>query len=91
MLELGQRGFNRRGLIEDLADALWYLVADLTGQPYPALARATIEGRAALPGISLALNDFGPDDIPDITPRLLDELVAWTNSVNEYRDQGGFA
>jgi hypothetical protein len=34
MLELGQRGFNRRGLIDDLATALGCSVADLTGQPY---------------------------------------------------------
>jgi transcriptional regulator with XRE-family HTH domain len=90
-LENGQRGFNRRGLIEDLADALGCAVADLTGQPYPTLDRATIEGRATLPGISLALNDFGPDDVPDVTPRSLDELVAWANSANEHRDQGRFA
>ncbi len=91
MLELGQRGFNRRGLIEDLAEALSCSVADLTGQPYLAPDRATAEGRAALPGISLALNDFGPDDVPDITPRSLDELVAWANSANEHRDQGRFS
>jgi hypothetical protein len=57
MLERGQRGFNRRGLIEDLADALACSVVDLTGQPYLAPDRATAQGRAALPGISLALND----------------------------------
>ncbi|MDQ3763407.1 MAG: helix-turn-helix transcriptional regulator [Actinomycetota bacterium] len=91
MLERGLRGFNRRGLIEDLAEALGCSVADLTGQPYPAPDRATIEGRAALPGISLALNDFGPDDVPDITPRPLDELVAWADSANEHRDQGRWA
>lgn len=34
MLERGQRGFNRRGLLEDLAEALGCSVADLTGQPY---------------------------------------------------------
>jgi transcriptional regulator with XRE-family HTH domain len=88
MLERGLRGFNRRGLIEDLADALGCSVADLTGQPYPTPDRATVEGRAALPGISLALNNFGPDDVPDVTPRPLDELVAWANSANEHRDQG---
>jgi transcriptional regulator with XRE-family HTH domain len=33
VLERGQRGFNRRGLIEDLAEALGCSVADLTGQP----------------------------------------------------------
>jgi transcriptional regulator with XRE-family HTH domain len=63
-LERGQRGFNRRGLIEDLAHALGCSVADLTGQPYLAPDRATVEGRAALPGISLALNDYGPDEVP---------------------------
>jgi transcriptional regulator with XRE-family HTH domain len=88
MLERGQRGFNRRGLIEDLADALACSVADLTGQPHPAPDRATAEGRTALPGISLALNDFGPDEVPDVTPRPLDELVAWADSANEHRDQG---
>jgi transcriptional regulator with XRE-family HTH domain len=91
MLELGQRGFNRRGLIEDLAEALGCSVADLTGQPYLAPDRATTEGREALPGISLALNDFGPDEVPDVTPRPLDELVAWANSANEHRDQGRFS
>jgi transcriptional regulator with XRE-family HTH domain len=39
MLELGQRGFNRRSLIEDLADALGCSVADLTGKPYLPPAR----------------------------------------------------
>jgi transcriptional regulator with XRE-family HTH domain len=33
-LERGQRGFNRRGLLDDLATALCCSVADLTGQPY---------------------------------------------------------
>jgi transcriptional regulator with XRE-family HTH domain len=41
MLERGLRGFNRRGLIEDVADALSCSVADLTGQPYPASDQAT--------------------------------------------------
>ncbi|MDQ3760725.1 MAG: helix-turn-helix transcriptional regulator [Actinomycetota bacterium] len=90
LLERGLRGFNRRGLIEDLAEALGCSVTDLTGQPYPAPDRATIEGRAALPGISLALNDVGPDEVPDVTPRPLDELVAWADSANEHRDQGRF-
>lgn len=45
-------------------------MADLTGQPYLPPDRATLEGRAALPGISLALNDVGPDEVPDLTPRL---------------------
>ncbi len=91
MLERGLRGFNRRGLVEDLAAALGCAVADLTGQPYLAPDRATAQGRAALPGISLALNEFGPDDVPDVHPRLLDELVAWADSANEHRDQGRYS
>ncbi|MGH3999909.1 MAG: helix-turn-helix domain-containing protein [Pseudonocardiaceae bacterium] len=91
MLEQGQRGFNRRGLIEDLADALGCSVTDLTGQPHLALDRATVQGRAALPGISLALNDYGPDEVPDVTPRPLDELVAWAEQANEHRDQGRYS
>ncbi len=91
MLERGLRGFNRRGLIEDLANALGCSVADLTGQPYLAPDRATAEGRVALSGISLALNDFGPDEVPDVTPRPLDELVAWADSANEHRDQAQFS
>ena len=90
-LERGQRGFNRRGLIEDLANALGCSVADLTGQPYLPPDRATLQGRAALPGISLALNDVSPDEVPDVTPRPLGELVAWADSANEYRDQAQFS
>jgi transcriptional regulator with XRE-family HTH domain len=90
-LERGKRGFNRRGLIENLANALGCSVADLTGQPYLAPDRATLEGRAALPGISLALNDYGPDEVPDLTPRPLDELLAWAEHANEHRDHGRFS
>jgi len=90
LLERGLRGFHRRGLLEDLAAALGCSVADLTGQPYLMQDRATAEGRVALPGIRLALNDFGPDDVPDVTPRSLDELVAWADSANEHRDQGRY-
>jgi transcriptional regulator with XRE-family HTH domain len=56
MLELGERGFNRRGLLEDLAAALGCSVADLTGQPYLSTDRSTADALAALPSIRLALN-----------------------------------
>jgi hypothetical protein len=46
-----------------------------------------MEGRAALLGISLALNDYGPDEVPDLTPRPIDELLAWAERANEHRDQ----
>ncbi|MGH3905791.1 MAG: helix-turn-helix domain-containing protein, partial [Pseudonocardiaceae bacterium] len=86
-LERGQRGFNRRGLLEDLAEALGCSVADLTGQPYHLPDRDTKAMFAALPGIQLALNDYGPDDIPDVTPRPLDELVTWADTVMLHWDQ----
>jgi transcriptional regulator with XRE-family HTH domain len=91
LLERGLRGFNRRGLIDDLAAALGCSAADLTGQPYLTPDRATLEGRAALPGISLAFNDVGLDEVPDLIPRPLDELVAWAERANEHRDQGRFS
>ncbi len=45
-LENSRRGFNRRGLIEDLADALGCSVADLTGQPYLPPDRASAAAQA---------------------------------------------
>src|SRR6478672_11727744 len=75
MLELGQRGFNRRGLLEDLAAELDCSVADLTGQPYLPTDRSAADALAALPSIRLALNDFGPMDVPDVTLRQVEALV----------------
>ncbi|MBV9143182.1 MAG: hypothetical protein JO115_20085 [Pseudonocardiales bacterium] len=53
---------HRRGLIEDLANALGCSVADLTGQPYLPPDRASAAALTTLPSIRLALNDFGPID-----------------------------
>ncbi|MBV9030468.1 MAG: helix-turn-helix transcriptional regulator [Pseudonocardiales bacterium] len=90
-LELGQRGFNRRGLIEDLANALGCSVADLTGQPYPALDRATKDALATLPSIRLVLNDFGPTDVPDVTPRPLEALASLADEANEHCGQAHYS
>lgn len=87
MLETGQRGFHRRGLLEDLAGALGCSVTDLTGQPYLPVNRDTADAVVAVPGIQVALHNYGPDDVPDVRPRSLDELVAWVQTANEYRDQ----
>ena len=80
MLELGQRGFNRRGLIEDLAEALGCSVADLTGQPYLVVDRASADTAATIPGVSAALHDTTLDDIPDVPARPLPELVLATSA-----------
>lgn len=86
-LENGKRRFERRGLLENLAAALGCSVADLTGQPYPPPDRDTADSLATLPGIRLAFGDYGPDDVPDVTPGPLDEMVTWARQVDEYRDQ----
>lgn len=91
MLERGQRGFNRRGLIEDLAGALGCSVTDLTGQPYLPVDRDTADALAAVPGIQVALHNYGPDDVPDVRPRSLDELVAWAQTADGHRDQARFS
>ncbi|HEV7651311.1 MAG TPA: helix-turn-helix transcriptional regulator [Actinophytocola sp.] len=84
MLELGQRGFERRGLLEDLAGALGCAVKDLTGQPYLTGDRDSAEALATLPPLSIALYDATLDDVPDIPARPIDKLVAWTATANEH-------
>lgn len=82
-LELGKHQFERRGLLEDLANAVGCSVSDLTGQPYLPTNRASADALATLPGISLALNDSTLDDVPDVPARPLDELVRWARRANE--------
>jgi transcriptional regulator with XRE-family HTH domain len=91
MLETGRRGFNRRGLLEDLARSLGCSVADLTGQPYLPVDRASADALAALPSIRLALNDFGPMDVPDVTPRLLEALASLADKANEQCGQANYS
>jgi hypothetical protein len=38
-------------------------------------------------GIQVALYNYRPDDVPDVRPRSLDELVAWAQTANDHRDQ----
>ena len=72
MLERGLRGFNRRGLVEDLAEALGCSVTDLTGQPY---VQSTVDVVVSLDAIRLALNDYSLDERPVASPRPLEALV----------------
>ena len=90
-LELGQRGFNRRGLLEDLAAALGCSVADLTGQPYLPTDRNTADALAALPSIRLALNDFGPMDLPDVPLLPVEALATLTDKANEQCGQAHYS
>jgi len=91
MLELGQRGFNRRGLIDDLATALGCSVADLTGQPYLPPDRATADAMATVPGIELAVCDCTLRDVPDIPARPVTELARLARQANTYSDEARYA
>jgi transcriptional regulator with XRE-family HTH domain len=86
MLERGQRGFNRRGLIEDLANALGCSVADLTGQPYLPPDRATANAMTMVPGVELAIHDCTLNDVPDMPVRPLAELVKLARLANLHCD-----
>jgi transcriptional regulator with XRE-family HTH domain len=90
MLEHGQRGFNRRGLIEDLADALGCSVADLTGQPYLPPDRESALAKAVIAQIERGLNEATLDDVPDLQPRPLDALDDWARSAMELRDTASY-
>jgi transcriptional regulator with XRE-family HTH domain len=91
MLERGLRGFNRRGLVHDLADALGCSVADLTGQPYLAPDRQSAEAAAAVTEISAALHDATLDDLPDIPARPVTELVKASALAHDCADDARYA
>lgn len=86
-LENGLRAFERRSLIERLADALGCSIIDLTGEPYVPVDRVSAEGLATIPGIEHALNDCTLDDVPDIPARPVTVLAAAVDTANEQRDQ----
>ena len=90
-LETGQRRFIRRGLIEDIAQALSCSVADLTGQPFPPPDRASADALAGLTDVRLALYDRTLDDVPDIPARPVDQLAALASQANTYTDETRYA
>jgi transcriptional regulator with XRE-family HTH domain len=91
MLERGLRGFNRRGLIEDLAAALGCSVVDLTGQPYAQRADPwTADAVASLDDIRVALHDYALDERPAASPRPLKALVSETDGASAHRDQARY-
>lgn len=91
MPELGQRGFNRRGLVEDLANALGCSVAHLTGQPYLPPDRESARAKAVITEIERGLNEATLDDVPDLRPRPLDLLGAWVKSATKLRNATSYA
>ncbi|MGH3789084.1 MAG: helix-turn-helix domain-containing protein [Pseudonocardiaceae bacterium] len=87
MLERGQRGFNRRGLLEDLAAALGCSVADLTGQPYLPPDRASADALATLPAVSIALHECSLADVSDVAVRPVEQLAALVTRANRHVDE----
>jgi transcriptional regulator with XRE-family HTH domain len=90
MLERGLRGFHRRGLIEDLADALGCSVADLTGQPYLPPDRESARAKTMIAQIERGLNEATLDEVPDLRPRPLDVLDGWARHARELRDTASY-
>ena len=90
MLEHGQRGFNRRGLLEDLAGALGCSVVDLTGQPYLPPDRTSAETLAALPSIREVIYDSTVHNAPQVQVRPVEQLAAAVRRANEFRDAGRY-
>ncbi|MQA10775.1 MAG: helix-turn-helix domain-containing protein [Pseudonocardiaceae bacterium] len=86
MLERGERRFERRGLVEDLASALGCSPADLTGQPYLPPDSETAAGKRVVARIEQGLNDATLDDVPDMRPRDLSDLRELVESHARSRD-----
>jgi transcriptional regulator with XRE-family HTH domain len=90
MLERGERRFDRRGLIESIANVLGCAPTELTGQPYPAQDRATAEVLAALSQISVALYDCTLSDMPDVSARPVAVLVELAHLANIHTDESKY-
>ncbi len=90
LLENGRRRFARRGLLEDLANALGCSVIDLTGQPFPPADREIAEGKHVIALIEAGLNDATLDDVPDLRPRPLSELRHAVYGTARLRDEGQY-
>lgn len=90
MLERGERAFNRRGLLEDLARVIGCSVADLTGQPYHLPDRQNAGLTAAVAAISTALHDTTLDDAPDVPIRPLPELAQATARAHAHIDEAEY-
>jgi hypothetical protein len=91
MLETGSKGFTRRGLIEDIAEALSCSVSDLTGQPFLAPDRQSADAMTMVPGVELAIHDCTLDDVPDMPARPIAQLVNLARQANAHCDETQYA
>lgn len=88
MLERGERPFDKRQLINDVANALGCSPRDLTDEAYGPADHASAEALAVIPPLLLAVHDSSFDDVPvDIPARSVEELVVAVRQANLRRDQ----
>lgn len=90
-LENGKKGFTRRGLIEDIAEALGCSVADLTGQPYLAPDRQSASAASGIPALAVAVYDATLDDVPDVPARPVAVLAQAAREANAQADHVQYA
>lgn len=91
MLESGERRFERRGQIENLANAIGCPVAVLTGQPYLPVDRATADALAVVPGIREAILGATLDEPFERAARPVAELAQGAQQAQEHLDQDRYA
>lgn len=90
MLERGKRGWERRGLIEDVAAAIGCSVADLTGHVHLPVDRGSADALARMPQLTVALYEMPLDDAPEVRARPLPELVTAVAQANEHCEEARY-
>lgn len=89
-LENGQAAFSRRGLIEDLAEALGCSPADLTGGPNLMPDRRALDAASAIPALTVALHDIDFDDLPDLPIRPVQVLAELASRASVEADEANY-
>jgi transcriptional regulator with XRE-family HTH domain len=89
-LENGRRGFTRRGLIENLAEALGCSPSDLTGSALLVPDRRVLAAASAVPALTLALHDCTFDDHPDVPHRPIARLALIAARAARDADQSSY-
>jgi transcriptional regulator with XRE-family HTH domain len=87
LLENGKRRFERRSLIDQIAEALGCSALDLTGEPYQPKDRRAVEAMSSIPDIELSLYDCALDDAPDEPVRPVEQLAELVQVAQRAQDE----
>jgi transcriptional regulator with XRE-family HTH domain len=90
MLETGERAFEKRGLIEDVAYALGCGINELTDEKTPVRDRRAAAAAQRIPELNRAFFDLDLDDFPDLATRPLATLATAVTTANINADQGDY-